>query len=162
MSTSNTSPLRDESQLTQAQIDASYERHCVPTNPYAPSRKYWGRAMQSGFDLAHASPPSQPIASDVVAAPEPVAWFQNDAAEGQPPHYSQIAAEYVGTEGTFPLFRGSRRSSVEDESHQSPRDTQRLLEALKSLTEKGYTQASGLSWNKRLKAARDLIKEFEQ
>lgn len=42
-------------ELTQRQIDQSYEHHCVATNPYAPSRKYWGRAMQSGYDLAHAS-----------------------------------------------------------------------------------------------------------
>lgn len=43
----------------------------------------------------------------VPVAPEPAAYFLNDAPEGSPPHYAQVAAEYIGTEGVFPLYRGT-------------------------------------------------------
>lgn len=38
------------------------------------------------------------------SAAQAVAWFINDAAEGQPPHYGQVAREYIGTPDTQPLF----------------------------------------------------------
>lgn len=35
----------------------------------------------------------------------PVGHFLNDAADGAPPHYAQVAGEYIGTPGVTPLFK---------------------------------------------------------
>lgn len=37
-------------------------------------------------------------------AAQPVAHFLNNAADGEPPHYAQVAAEFIGTEGVIPLY----------------------------------------------------------
>lgn len=42
--------------------------------------------------------------TDQPAAHRPVAHFLNNAADGEPPHYAQVAAEYIGTKGVFPLY----------------------------------------------------------
>lgn len=37
-------------------------------------------------------------------AAQPVAHFLNNAADGEPPHYAQVAAEFIGTKGVIPLY----------------------------------------------------------
>ena len=45
------------------------------------------------------------------AAPRPVAHFLNNAADGEPPHYAQVAAEFIGTEGVIPLYAHPPRAA---------------------------------------------------
>jgi hypothetical protein len=87
--------IRRQDALEYAPVMALYRDEPQPENGTPPERVF------SVDQIAHALAATPPQAA--VPA-EPVAWFLNDAAEGAPPHYVQINAEYIGTPGTFPLF----------------------------------------------------------
>lgn len=61
-----------------------------PVSPYHTKVESWNRRATS------------PPAADAQA--RPVAHFLNDARAGAPHHYTQVALEFIGTEGVFPLY----------------------------------------------------------
>ena len=53
------------------------------------------------------APPGAPVAGEAFA------WFQNDAAKGEPPHYSQVSNEYAGELDVFPLYAAPQASEAD-------------------------------------------------